>query len=80
MQLVSFMMAKLFVEDFEYFLVQCWQIWNQWNSISHGGKLQDPSRVNRRTRDYLKEYKEAQTQLAVMAATLKSDVQAQFQC
>ena len=65
MQVVSFMKAELSKEEFEYFLVQCWHIWNQWNLVSHGSKLQDPSLVNRRTRDYLKENKEAQTQLAI---------------
>ena len=55
------------MEEFELFLVQCWLIWNQRNTVVCGGKLQDPTHLNIRARDYLEEYKEAKNQLAILA-------------
>ena len=36
--------------------------------ILHGGKLQDPQRLNRRAEDFLKEFREAQNRLSVQAS------------
>lgn len=48
-----------------FFLVQCWLIWNQCNSVLHGSNLQEPARLNARAGNYIDEYKGAQTQLEV---------------
>ena len=67
LQLFIAMLNKLSLEEFELFLVQCWLIWNQRNTVVCGGKLQDPTQLNIRARDYLEEYKEAKNQLAILA-------------
>ncbi|XP_050241207.1 uncharacterized protein LOC126690119 [Quercus robur] len=65
MQLFHAMMAKLSVEELETFLVQCWLIWHHRNSLLYGGSMQHPVQLNKRATDYLKEYQEAQSSLAV---------------
>ena len=59
------MMAKLSDEELELFLVQCWLIWHHRNSLVHGGSMQHPVQLNKRATDYLKEYREAQSSLAI---------------
>ena len=56
---------RLTSEELEIILVQCWIIWNQRNSVLHGGILQDPSQLVQRVANLLEEYKEAQGQLAI---------------
>ena len=51
------MMDKLEVEELELFLVQCWVIWGQRNSVIHGGMLQDPSWLVKHATDVLQEYR-----------------------
>ena len=45
------LMNRLSREELEAFLLQCWLIWNQRNSVLHGGSLQDPSRLVQRAVD-----------------------------
>ena len=45
-----------FMAELELFLVQAWIIWNQRNIVIHGGKLKEPSWLNKRAVDYLDEY------------------------
>ena len=65
LQLFAALMLKLSEDDFKLFLVQCWLIWNQRNSVLHGSNLQEPTRLNARAKNYIDEYKGAQTQLEV---------------
>ncbi|KAK9986551.1 hypothetical protein SO802_031502 [Lithocarpus litseifolius] len=58
-------MVRLTREELEAFLVQCWLIWNQRNSVLHGGTLQDPTQLVQRAADVLEEYIEAQGQLVI---------------
>lgn len=51
------------------FWVQCWTIWNQRNLVLHGGKIQNPSILIQRARDYLVEFKDKQSQLAAPTTT-----------
>ena len=44
-------------------------IWNQRNLVLHGGKIQNPSILIRRARDYLVGFKDKQSQLATSATT-----------
>ena len=67
-QLLEELLDRISGEELELFLVQCWVIWNQRNAILHGGKLQDPQRLNRRAEDFLKEFREAQNHLSVQAS------------
>ena len=47
--------------EFELFLVQAWFIWNQRNIVIHGeGELKEPGWLNKRSREYLEEYHQAQ--------------------
>lgn len=39
LQLVEELMNQLHVEDLELFFVQCWVLWNQRNSVMHGGNI-----------------------------------------
>lgn len=64
-QLVEDLMNQLQVEDLESFFVQCWVLWNQRNLVVHGGSIQDPARLVQRAKDFLQEYRDAQTQLSV---------------
>ena len=63
-QLFDELMDRLTSEELEIILVQCWIIWNQRNSVLHGGILQDPSQLVQRVANLL-EYKDAQGQLAI---------------
>ena len=43
LQLLEELLDCLAKDEFELFLVQAWLIWNQRNSIIHGGKLKEPT-------------------------------------
>lgn len=68
-QLVEELMLRLSEEEWEIFWVQCWLAWNQRNLIMHGGKIQDPTRLNQRAQEYCEEYREAQCRLAIPTST-----------
>ena len=65
MQLFQVMMAELSIEELETFLVQSWLIWQQRNAVLYGSKMQHPGQLNQRVTDLLREYREAQSSLAV---------------
>lgn len=67
MQLVVDLILSLPGDEQELFWVQCWIIWSQRNSLLHGGKIQNPTLLNKRARDYLDEFRGTQAQLAVSA-------------
>ena len=67
-------MLKLSEDDFELFLVQCWMIWNQRNSVLHESNLQEPAWLNARARNYIDENKGAQTQLEVPVSNRQPQV------
>nr|POE55081.1 hypothetical protein CFP56_26662 [Quercus suber] len=68
LQLVEELMNRLIVEDLELFFVQCWVLWNQRNSVIHGGSIQDPARLVQRAKDLLQEFWEAQNNLSVQSS------------
>ena len=43
LQLLEELLDCLPKDEFELFLVKAWLIWNQRNSIIHGGKLKEPT-------------------------------------
>ena len=59
------MMAKLSMEELEIFLVQSWLIWHRRNTVLYGSKMQHPGQLNQRVTDLLREFREAQSSLAV---------------
>ena len=65
MQLVVEVIFNLPSEEQELFWVQCWVIWNQCNLVLHGGKIQNPTLLNKRAREYVDEFKGSQAQLAI---------------
>ena len=60
LQLFQELVERLSTVEFEAFLVQSWLIWNQRNTVMHGGKLKDPSWLNKRAKDYLEDFHQAQ--------------------
>ena len=65
LQLVMELLNKLSQEEFELFFVQAWLLWNQRNPVTHGGGIQEPSRLVRRAVKLLEEFEEAQQLLGV---------------
>ena len=65
LHLMEYLLDRLTSEELELFWVQAWIIWNQRNCVVHGGKLRDPTNLNKRAAEYLEEYQQAQTQLIV---------------
>ncbi|KAL0001832.1 hypothetical protein SO802_015613 [Lithocarpus litseifolius] len=72
LQLAEELLNKLSLEEFELFLFQAWLIWNQRNTITHRGVMQEPSRLVRRTMEFLEEYKEAQQHLTSQPTVARS--------
>ena len=62
-------MNKLDAAGMELFIVQAWIVWNQRNTMVHGGQMKDPCWLNRRAADYLYEYRKAQEQLVGSSTT-----------
>ena len=54
------LMDRLQKEELEIFLVQAWLIWNQRNTVIHGGQLREPGWLNKRAQEFLEEYRKAQ--------------------
>ena len=46
-------------------MIQAWVIWNQINSVLHGGKLKEPGWLNKRAAEFLDEFQQVQQHLAV---------------
>lgn len=57
LQLVEDLMLRLFEDEWEIFWVQCWLVWNQRNLIMHGGKIQDPTCLNKWAQEYWEKYR-----------------------
>lgn len=65
MQLMEHLVDRLSTEEIELFWVQCWLIWNQHNCVVYGGKLKDLTSLNKRAKEFLEEFKQAQVHLNV---------------
>ncbi|XP_075633545.1 uncharacterized protein LOC142606011 [Castanea sativa] len=72
LQLAEELLNKLTQGEFELFLVQVWLLWNQRNSITHGGGAQEPTPLVRRAVEFLEEFKEAQQHLVVHSTVMRS--------
>ena len=60
LHLMDELLERLSLEELELFWTQAWLIWNQRNYLLHGGKLKNPSCLNKRAEEYLEEFKCAQ--------------------
>ncbi|XP_075640327.1 uncharacterized protein LOC142612082 [Castanea sativa] len=65
MQLFEVLLNRLDAAGMEIFVVQAWTVWNQRNSMVHGGQMKHPCWLNKRAADYMEEYRIAQEQLVV---------------
>ena len=71
LQLWDELIARLTIDELELFLVQAWIIWNQRNAMIHGKQLQAPGVLNRRAKDYMEEFRRAQSRLVTRPLSLK---------
>ncbi|XP_075636927.1 uncharacterized protein LOC142609203 [Castanea sativa] len=62
LQLMEFLVDRLTVEELELFWVLAWIIWNQRNCVVHGDQLKDPKCLNKRAKDFVLEFQQAQWQ------------------
>ena len=67
-------MGKLSTAEFELFVVQTWIIWNQRNTVVFGGKLKDPKWLNKRAKEFLDDFHQAQGQLRIPVICLGDSV------
>ena len=65
LQLMEELLEWLNWEEIELFWTQACLIWNQRNSLLHGGKMKNPTCLNERAKECIEEFKHAQTQLTV---------------
>ena len=60
------------MRSLNYSLSKLWLLWNQRNSVTHGGSIQEPSRLARRAVELLEEFKEAQQRLGVQTTIARN--------
>ena len=63
MQLMEHLVSRLSTDKMELFWVQCWLIWNQRNCVLYGVQLKHSTSLNKRTEEFLEEFKQAQVSL-----------------
>ena len=64
-QLMEDLLERLMSNEIDLFWAQAWIIWNQRNCVVHGGKLKDPNSLNKKTEEFVDQFKQAQDHLAV---------------
>ena len=69
-----FELSRMSITEFELFLVLAWFIWNQRNTVIHGEKLKTPGWLNKRSREYLEEFHQAQDQLIIPVMNMSVNV------
>lgn len=70
LQLFEDLMDRFTRPEFELFLVQAWFIWNQRNTVVHGGSFKEPGWLNKRATKVLDEFHNSQVQLSISTSTL----------
>lgn len=63
--LLEYLMARLSLKELEFFFVQVWFTWHQRNVVVHGGRIQDPTILNKRAQEFLVDFKNSQLRLGV---------------
>ena len=63
MQLMEHLVSRLSTDKMELFWVQCWLIWNQCNCVLYGAQLKHSTSLNKRTEEFLEEFKQAHVSL-----------------
>ena len=69
LQLFEELMVRLTRSEFELFLVQAWLIWNQRNTVIHGGNFKEMGWLNKRATEVLEEFHKSQVQLSISTPT-----------
>lgn len=57
LQLFEELLDKLTRSEFELFLVQAWLIWNHRNTVTNGGRFNEPGWLNKRAIELLEEFR-----------------------
>ena len=57
------LVSRLSTDKMELFWVQCWLIWNQCNCVLYGAQLKHSTSLNKRTEEFLEEFKQAHVSL-----------------
>ena len=65
MPLMDDLLERLTLDEMDLFWAQAWFIWNQRNVVVHEGKLKDLSNLNKRAKEFVAEFKQAQDHLIV---------------
>ncbi|XP_075659072.1 uncharacterized protein LOC142628932 [Castanea sativa] len=65
LQLMEDLITRLSTEELELFIVQAWFIWHQRNSLTQGKQVQALGVLNKRAKDYMEEFRRAQTRLSI---------------
>ena len=65
-QLMVDLLERLTSDEMDLFWVQAWFIWNKRNCVVHGGRMKDSSSLNKRAKEYVDEFKQAQSNLSVL--------------
>ena len=65
MHLMEELLEHLNQDELELFWTQAWIVWNQRNCLLHGGQLKVPSSLTNRAKEYITEFRIAQTRLGV---------------
>lgn len=67
MDLFEYLVERLSKSEPEVFLVQAWFIWNQRKAVLYGRSFKEPSWLNKRDMDFLKDFKHQQLlQLSIL--------------
>lgn len=69
MELFVWLFDRLSKSEIEVFIVQAWFIWNQRNTVLHGGKFKEPGWLNKQAMDYLEEFQNQRQQLSTSTPT-----------
>lgn len=69
LQLFEELMVRLTKSKFELFFVQAWLIWNQRNTVIHGGSFKEPGWLNKRATEVLEEFHKSHVQLSISTPT-----------
>ena len=65
-QLMVDLLERLTSNEMDLLQAQAWFIWNQRNCVVHGGRMKDLSSLNKRAKEYVDEFKQAQSNLSVL--------------
>ena len=60
-------------DEMDLFWAQAWFIWNQRNCVVHGGRMKDPSSLNKRAEEYVAEVIQVRNNLSILTRQQQSE-------